>query len=78
MTRAVMLGIQGKEADLQIQGANAQKVFTSHHIKNCSVARVGEGNIGYFLRDVKTIPNLNGPDQKLRWTTIKYEYQHLN
>ena len=26
---------------------------------------------------MKTIPNLNGPDQKLKWSTIKQEYQHL-
>ena len=29
------------------------------------------------LRDVKIIPGLNGPDQKLKWSTIKQEYQHL-
>ena len=74
---ALVLGLQGKEVDLQIQGVNAQKVFTSQHIKKCSVARVGEENIKYSLRDVKTIPNLNGPDQKLKWSTIKHEYQHL-
>ena len=26
---------------------------------------------------MKTIPSLNGPDQKLKWSTIKKEYQHL-
>ena len=74
---ALVLGLQGKEVDLEIQGVNAQKVFTSQHIKKCSVARVGEENIKYSLRDVKTIPNLNGPDQKLKWSTIKHKYQHL-
>ena len=26
---------------------------------------------------MKTIPSPNGPDQKLKWSTIKQEYQHL-
>ena len=30
-----------------------------------------------MLRDVKTVPNLNGPDQKLKWSTVKHEYPHL-
>ena len=74
---ALSLGLQGKEVDLEIQGVNAQKVFTSQHIKKCRVARVGKEEVKYSLRDVKTIPNLNGPDQKLKWSTIKQEYQHL-
>ena len=74
---ALSLGLQGKEIDLEIQGVNVQKVFTSQHIKKCHVARVGKEEVKYSLRDVKTIPNLNGPDQKLKWSTIKQEYQHL-
>ncbi|XP_068676226.1 uncharacterized protein [Montipora foliosa] len=74
---ALSLGLQGKEVDLEIQGVNAQKVFASQHIKKCHVARVGKEEVKYSLRDVKTIPSLNGPDQKLRWSTIKHEYQHL-
>jgi len=61
---ALVLGLQGKEVDLEIQGANVQKLFTSQHIKKCSVARVGDENIKYSLRDVKTISNLNGFKQK--------------
>ncbi|XP_068671382.1 uncharacterized protein [Montipora foliosa] len=71
------LGLQGKEVDLEIQGVNAQKVFASQHIKKCHVARVGKEEVKYSLRDVKTIPSVNGPDQKLKWSTIKHEYQHL-
>ncbi|XP_068686750.1 uncharacterized protein [Montipora foliosa] len=74
---ALSLGLQGKEVDLEIQGVNAQKVFASQHIKRCHVARVGKEEVKYSLRDVKTIPSLNGPDQKLKWSTIKHEYQHL-
>lgn len=74
---ALVLGLQGKEVDLEIQGVNVHKLFTSQHIKKCSVAQVGEENIKYSLRDVKTIPFLNGPDQKLKWSTIKHQYQHL-
>ena len=74
---ALSLGLQGKEVDLEIQGVNAQKVFASQHIKKCHVARVGKEEVKYSLRDVKTIPSLNGPDQKLKWSTIKHEYQHL-
>ncbi|XP_068692724.1 uncharacterized protein [Montipora foliosa] len=74
---ALSLGLQGKEVDLEIQGVNAQKVFASQHIKKCHVARVGKEKVKYSLRDVKTIPSLNGPDQKLKWSTIKHEYQHL-
>jgi len=46
---ALVLGLQGKEVDLEIQGVNVQKLFTSQHIKKCSVARVGEENIRYSL-----------------------------
>ena len=74
---ALSLGLQGKEVDLEIQGVNAQKVFTSQHIKKCHVARVGKEEVKYSLRDLKTIPSLNGPNQKLKWSTIKQEYQHL-
>ena len=54
-----------------------RKVFTSQHIKKCRVARVGRDELQYSLRDVRTIPRLNGPDQKLKWSTVKQEYQHL-
>ena len=74
---ALSLGLQGKEVDLEIQGVNVQKVFTSQHIKKCNIARVGKEEVEYSLRDVKTIPSLNAPDQKLKWSTIKQEYQHL-
>ena len=74
---ALSLGLQGKEVDLEIQGVNAQKVFTSQNIKKCHVARVGKEEVKYSLRDVKTIPSLNGPDQKLKWSRIKQEYEHL-
>ena len=63
--------------DLELQGVNVQKVFTSQHIKKCHVPRVGQEEVKYKLRDVKTIPSLNGQDQKLKWSTIKQEYQHL-
>ena len=56
---------------------NVRKEFSSHHIKRCRVARVGREEVQYSLRDVKTIPSLNGPDQKLKWSIIKKEYQHL-
>ncbi|XP_022798022.1 uncharacterized protein LOC111336233, partial [Stylophora pistillata] len=74
---ALSLGLHGKEVDLEIQGVNVRKVFTSQHIKKCHVAQVGREEVQYSLRDVKTIPGLNGPDQKLKWSTIKQEYQHL-
>ena len=74
---ALSLGLQGKEVDLEIQGVNVQKMSASQHIKKCHVARVGKEEVKYSLRDVKTIPSLNGPDQKLKWSTIKQEYQHL-
>ena len=74
---ALSLGLQGKDVDLEIQGVNVRKVFSSHHIKRCRVARVGREEVQYSLRVVKTIPSLNGPDQKLKWSIIKKEYQHL-
>ena len=74
---ALSLRLQGKYVDLEIQGVNVRKVFTSQHIKKCRVARVGRDKLQYSLRDVRTIPRLNGPDQKLKWSTIKQEYQHL-
>ena len=74
---ALSLGLQGKEVDLEIQGVNLQKVFTSQHIKKCLVARVGKEEVKYSLRDMKTIPSLNCPDQKLNWSTIKQEYLQL-
>ena len=73
---AVTLGLKGKEMDLEIQGVNSQKVFTPQHIKKCHVARVGKEEVRYQLRDVKTVPNLTGPDQRLKWSTIKHQYSH--
>ena len=35
---ALTLGLKGREIDLKIQGVNAQKAFTSQHIKRCYVA----------------------------------------
>ena len=57
--------------NLQIQGFNAEKAFTSQHIKNCQIPRVGREGVKYVLRDVKTSPNLSGPDQKIKWSGIK-------
>ena len=74
---AAALGLSGKEVDLEIQGVNSQKTFTSQHIKKGSVARVGREEVKYLSRDVKTVPSLNGPDQRLRWSTIKLSYNHL-
>ena len=74
---AVTLGLKGKEMDLEMQGVNSQRVFTSKHIKKYHVARVGKEEVRYQLRDVKTMPNLTGPDQRLKWSTIKYQYSHL-
>ena len=74
---AQALDLKGKEVDLEIQGVNVQKVFTSQHIKKCRIARVGKEEVKYVLRVVKTVPNLNDPDQKLKWSTIKHEYPHL-
>ena len=74
---ALTLGLKGREIDHEIQGVNAQKAFTSQYIKRCYVARVGKEDLKYLLRDVKTIPNLNGADQKLKWSSMKHEYCHL-
>ena len=74
---ALSSGLQGKDVDLEIQGVNKRNVFTSQYIKKCRVARVEREEVQYSLRDVETIPNLNGPDQKLKWSIIKQEYQHL-
>ena len=74
---ALTLGLKGKEMDLEIQGVNSQKVFTSQHIKKYHVARVGKEEVRYLLRDVKTVPNLIDPNQGLKWSTIKYQYSHL-
>ena len=62
---------------LQIQGVNAEKAFTSQHIKNCRIPRVGREGVKYVLRDVKTFPNLSGPDQKIKWSAIKQNFSHL-
>ena len=62
---------------MQIQGVNAQKAFTSQHIKNCQIARVGREGVKYVLRDVKTFFNLSGPDQKIKWSAIKQKFSHL-
>ena len=51
---------QGKEIELQIQGVNAEKAFTSQHIKNCRIARVGREGMKYVLKDFKTLPDLSG------------------
>ena len=74
---AAALGLSGKEVDLEIKGVNLQKTFTSQHINKCSVARVGRKKGKYLLRDVKTVPSLNGPNQRLKWSTIKRGYNHL-
>ena len=59
---ALSLRLQGKYVDLEIQGVNVRKVFTSKHIKKCRVARVGREEVQYSLRDVITVPSLNGPE----------------
>jgi len=74
---AQSLGLNGKELELQIQGVNAEKAFTSQHIKICQIARVGREGVKYVLRDVKTFPNLRGPDQKIKWSAIKQNFSHL-
>jgi len=71
---ALTLGLKGREIGLETEGVNAQKAFTSKHTKRCYVARGGKE---YLLRDVKAIPNLNGPDQKLKWASMKHEHCHL-
>ena len=47
------------------------------NIKNCRIARVGREGVKYVLRDVKTFPNLRGPDQKIKWSAIKQNFSHL-
>ena len=74
---AMTLGLEGKEMDLEIPGVNSQSVFTSKHIKKCLVVRVAKEELRYPLRDVKTVPNLTSPDQRLKWSTIEYQYSHL-
>ena len=63
--------------ELQIQGINAEKAFTSQHLKNCQIARVGGEGVKYVLRDVKTFFNLSIPDQKIKWSVIKQKFSHL-
>ena len=47
------LVLKDKQIELQIQGVNAEKAFTSQHTKNCRVARVGREGVKYVLRDEK-------------------------
>ena len=51
--------------------------MTSRHIKNCRIARAGREGVKYALRYVKTFPNLRGPDQKIKWSAIKKNFNHL-
>ena len=44
---AVTLGLKGKEMDLEIQGVNSQKVFTSQHIKKCHEFEKGKSGTNY-------------------------------
>ena len=74
---AQSLGLKGKEIELQIQGINAEKAFTSQHLKNCQIARVGGEGVKYVLRDVKTFFNLSIPDQRIKWSVIKQKFSHL-
>ena len=60
-----------------MQGVNAEKAFSSQPIKNSRIARVGREGVKYVLRDVKTFPNLSGPDQKIKWSAIKQNFSHL-
>lgn len=59
---AVTLGLEGKEVDLELQGINSQRVVSSKHINKCQIARVGREEKKFWLRDIKTIDGLNGPD----------------
>ena len=52
-------------------------MLSPQRIKRCHVARVGREEVKYVLRDVKTIHSLNGPDQKLKWSSMKHEYCYL-
>ena len=74
---AQSLGLKGKEMELQIQGVNAEKAFTSQHIKNCRIARVGTEGVKYVPTDVKRFPNLSVPGQKIEWSAIKHNFSHL-
>ena len=74
---AQSLGLKGKEMELQIQGVNAEEAFTSQDIKNCRIARVGREGVKYVPTDVETLPNLSGPDQKIKWSAIKQNFSHL-
>ena len=56
---------------------NAERAFTWQHIKNCRIARVGRDGVKYVPTDVKTFPNLSGPDQKIEWSAIKQNFSHL-
>ena len=47
------LVLKDKQIELQIQGVNAEKAFTSQHTKNYRVARVGREGVKYVLRDEK-------------------------
>ncbi|CAB4029640.1 Hypothetical predicted protein [Paramuricea clavata] len=69
---AVELGLEGREIGLQLQGINSQRVVSSKHISKCQIARVGKEDKKLSLRDIKTIKELNGPDQKLRWSELKH------
>ena len=74
---AQSLGLKGKEIELQIQGIDAEKAFTSQHLKNCQIARVGGEGVKYVLRDVKTFFDLSIADQKIKWSVIKQKFSHL-
>ena len=60
------LVLKDKQIELQIQGVNAEKAFTSQHTKNCRIAGVDREGVKYVLRDVKTFLNLSGPDHKIK------------
>jgi hypothetical protein len=74
---AVELGLEGREVGLELQGINSQRVVSSKHISKCQIARVGKEDKKLSLRDIKTIKELNGPDQKLRWSELKRDFTHL-
>ena len=62
---------------MQIQGVNTEKAFTWQHINNCRIARVEREGVKHVLRDLKTFPNLSGPDQKIKWSAIKKNFSQL-
>ena len=74
---AVALGLEGREISLELQGINSQRVVSSKHISKCQIARIGKEDKKLWLRDIKTINGLNGPDQRLRWSELKKEFPHL-